>query len=171
VYDLLASAGAFGPDRPVGTVTDERGWIPVPGNVRLTRDHFVARVSGHSMEPTIPGGAYGLFRADRGGSREGKLVLVWHRGSTDPALGGEFSVKRYRSVKDLAPDGTWTHREIRLEPLNPVRHTGRSSFTRKPKVTSASSASSSVSWRLPAGRRPSAAPTMCSTTSAAVRWR
>jgi type I restriction enzyme R subunit len=119
VYELVAAAGSFGPDRTVGTVTDELGWIPVPDHVRLTRDHFVARVSGSSMEPTIPDGAYCLFRADRGGSREGKLVLVWHRGSTDPVLGGEFSVKRYRSVKDIAPDGTWTHREIRLEPLNP----------------------------------------------------
>jgi type I restriction enzyme, R subunit len=119
VYGLVAAAGSFGPDRIVGTVTDELGWIPVPDHVRLTRDHFVAQVSGRSMEPTIPDSAYCLFRADHGGSREGKLVLVWHRGSTDPALGGEFSVKRYRSVKDIAPDGTWTHREIRLEPLNP----------------------------------------------------
>jgi type I restriction enzyme R subunit len=117
VYELVAAAGSFGPDRTVGT--DELGWLPVPDHVRLTRDHFVAQVSGRSMEPTIPDGAYCLFRVDRGGSREAKLVLVWHRGSTDPALGGEFSVKRYRSVKDVAPDGTWTHREIRLEPLNP----------------------------------------------------
>ncbi len=119
VYELVAAAGSFGPDRAVGTVTDELGWLPVPDHVRLTRDHFVAQVSGRSMEPTIPDGAYCLFRVDRGGSRGGKLVLVWHRGSTDPALGGEFSVKRYRSVKDVAPDGTWTHREIRLEPLSP----------------------------------------------------
>ena len=119
VYELVAAAGSFGPDRTVGTVADELGWLPVPDHVRLTRDHFVAQVSGRSMEPTIPDGAYCLFRTDRGGSREAKLVLVWHRGSTDPALGGEFSVKRCRSVKDVAPDGTWTHREIRLEPLNP----------------------------------------------------
>jgi type I restriction enzyme R subunit len=119
VYDLRAAAGAFGPDRPIGPAGEELGWISVPAHVRLTRDHFVARVSGRSMEPTIPDGSYCLFRVDRGGSREGKLVLVWHRGSTDPALGGEFSVKRYRSVKDIAADGTWTHREIRLEPLNP----------------------------------------------------
>jgi len=118
VYELVAAAGSFGPDRTVGNVTDELGWLPVPEHVRLTRDHFVVQVSGRSMEPTIPDGSYCLFRADRGGSREGRLVLVWHRGSTDPALGGEFSVKRYRSVKDVAPDGTWTHREIRLEPLN-----------------------------------------------------
>ena len=55
-YDLEAAAGAFGPDRIVGAVGDEIGWAPVPESVRLTRDHFVARVSGRSMEPTIPDG-------------------------------------------------------------------------------------------------------------------
>jgi hypothetical protein len=76
VYDLRAAAGGFGPDRPIGAAGDELGWISVPASVRLTRDHFVARVDGRSMEPTIPDGAYCLFRVDRGGSREGKLVLA-----------------------------------------------------------------------------------------------
>ena len=118
VYDLAAAGGTFGSDQVVGTATDELGWIPVPGHHRLTRDHFVARIEGHSMEPTIADGSHCLFRADRGGSRDGKLVLVWHRGCSDPTLGGEFSIKRYRSTKATAADGTWTHREIRLEPLN-----------------------------------------------------
>ena len=120
VYDLLAAAGNFGPDRAVGLGSEELGWMPVPGHVRLTREHFVARVEGRSMEPTIPDGSYCLFRVERGGTREGKLVLVWHRGCTDPALGGEFSVKKYTSTKTEAPDdGSWSHREIRLQPLNP----------------------------------------------------
>ena len=118
-YDLVAAAGDFGPDRLVGKDGDEIGWVPVPSSIRLTRDHFVARVEGRSMEPAIPDGAWCLFRADRGGSREGKRVLVWHRGCTDPALGGEFSVKRYTSKKAGDGDGTWRHREVRLEPLNP----------------------------------------------------
>jgi type I restriction enzyme, R subunit len=119
VYDLAAAAGAFSPDQVVGEATDEVGWIPVPNHHRLTRDHFVARVEGHSMEPAIPDGSYCLFRLDRGGSRDGKVVLVWHRGCTDPTLGGEFSVKRYRSRKADSAEGTWSHREIHLEPLNP----------------------------------------------------
>lgn len=119
VYALVAVAGAFGPDALVTQLPGEQGWIRVPGHHRLTRDHFVARVEGRSMEPTIPDGSYCLFRADRGGSRQGKLVLVWHRGSTDPARGGEFSIKKYTSSKIENPDGTWSHREIRLEPLNP----------------------------------------------------
>jgi type I restriction enzyme R subunit len=119
VYDLVAAAGAFGPDSDVTQLPDEQGWMKVPEGTRLTREHFVARVDGRSMEPTIPDGSYCLFRTDRGGSRQGKLVLVWHRGCTDPALGGEFSVKKYSSSKIENPDGTWSHEEIRLEPLNP----------------------------------------------------
>jgi type I restriction enzyme R subunit len=119
VYDLVAAAGAFGPDAVATELPQDEGWIEVPGHVRLTRDHFVARVAGRSMEPTIPDGSLCLFQADRGGSRQGKLVLVWHRGCSDPALGGEFSVKRYTSTKIQNPDGTWSHREIRLEPMNP----------------------------------------------------
>ena len=119
VYDLEAAGGAFGSDRAVGAAGDEIGWAAVPGHVRLTREHFVARIKGQSMEPTIPDGSYSLFRADRGGSRVGKLVLVWHRGCTDPALGGEFSVKKYESTRVETDDGGWSHREIRLKPLNP----------------------------------------------------
>ena len=120
VYNLVAAAGEFGPDMTVGMATEEIGWKTVPGHVRLTRDHFVARVEGHSMEPAIPDHSYCLFRTDRGGSREGKLVLVWHRGCFDPGLGGEFSVKKYTSTKAVAPEeGAWRHREIRLKPLNP----------------------------------------------------
>lgn len=76
LHDLRAAAGAFGPERPVGAAGDEIGWVPVPRSVRLTRDHFVARVEGRSMVPTIRDGAWCLLRADRGGSREGKTVLV-----------------------------------------------------------------------------------------------
>ena len=119
VYNLVAAAGAFGPDHVVGAASEEIGWKPVPGHVRLNRDHFVARIEGRSMEPAIPDRSYCLFHADRGGTREGKRVLVWHRGCTDPALGGEFSVKKYTSTKAAASDGTWSHREIRLKPLNP----------------------------------------------------
>ena len=132
-YELAAAAGAFGSDRTVGGVGDEIGWAPVPRAVRLTRDHFVARVEGRSMEPSIADGSWCLFRADRGGSRLGKTVLIWHRGCTDPALGGEFSVKRCVSRKDAAGDGTWRHWEIRLEPLNPDPAFRSLAFTPEPE--------------------------------------
>lgn len=119
LFDLVAAAGTFGPDRTVGAAGDEIGWVPVPKSVRLTPEHFVAKVSGRSMEPIIPDGAHCLFRTERGGTRQGKLVLVWQRGVVDPALGGEFSVKKYESTKAASVAGDWSHHEIRLKPLNP----------------------------------------------------
>ena len=88
VYELTAAAGAFGPDHVAGTSRDEIGWALIPDSVRLTADHFVARVEGRSMEPVIPDGSWCLFRAARAGSREGKTVLVWQRGCTDPLWAG-----------------------------------------------------------------------------------
>ena len=119
LFDLVAAAGTFGPDRTVGAAGDEIGWVPVPESVRLTPEHFVAKVSGRSMEPIIPDGAHCLFRTERGGTRQGKLVLVWQRGVVNPALGGEFSVKKYESTKAVSVEGDWSHHEIRLKPLNP----------------------------------------------------
>ena len=34
-------------------------------------------------------------------------------------MGGEFSVKKYESTKAASAEGGWSHREIRLKPLNP----------------------------------------------------
>ena len=119
LYDLKAAAGGWSSDQTVGLEPDELGWIEVPEQVRLSRDHFVARVQGRSMEPKIPDGSYCLFRHNPTGTRQGKLVLVWHRGSTDPALGGEFSVKKYESAKIPSEEGDWKHLQIRLKPLNP----------------------------------------------------
>ena len=119
LFDLVAAAGTFGPDRTVGAAGDEIGWVPVPDSLRLTPEHFVAKVSGRSMEPIIPDGAHCLFRTERGGTRQGTLVLVWQRGVVDPTLGGEFSVKKYESTKAASVEGVLSHHEIRLKPLNP----------------------------------------------------
>ena len=95
------------------------GWVKTNGR-RLDDKMFVARVVGHSMEPKIPDGSYCVFRAKPEGSRQGKIVLVQHRGIEDPESGGQFTVKRYKSEKSSNPDGTWQHTKITLEPLNPA---------------------------------------------------
>jgi phage repressor protein C with HTH and peptisase S24 domain len=115
-YSLAVAAGPFLENREV----EAEGWEEAPTHLRLTRDMFVARVQGRSMEPLIPDGSLCVFR--RGvtggvaGSRQGRLVLV-------EALGGgvndRYTVKRYRSEKVQKPDGTWAHNRVRLEPLNP----------------------------------------------------
>ena len=60
---------------------------------------FVAQVVGESMNRRIPNGAWCLFRAAPTGTREGKVVVVQHRGIADPETGGRFTIKVYISEK------------------------------------------------------------------------
>ena len=75
-------------------------------------------LAGRSMEPAIPDGAYGLFRAPVRGTRQGKTVLVRLRDATDPETGARYTVKRYESEK-AGDGGSWRHARITLKPNNP----------------------------------------------------
>lgn len=114
VYSLRAAAGRFGPEQDVDA--EPEAWIPLPPGLRPPEDFFACRVVGRSMEPQIPDGSLCLFRRIPAGSRQGKLVLVRHRGAAE---GGEFTVKRYRSEKTADEEVGWRHTHIVLEPLNP----------------------------------------------------
>ncbi|MDF2884192.1 MAG: hypothetical protein K0R54_4759 [Clostridiaceae bacterium] len=81
-------------------------------------DMFIAQVVGKSMEPTIPDGGYCIFRFKKGGSRNGLIVLVESRHVSDPELYQRYTIKRYRSKKEVLPDGTWIHKKIILSPDN-----------------------------------------------------
>lgn len=114
VYSLRAAAGKFGPEQEVDAEPED--WIPLPEGLRPPEDYFACHVVGRSMEPRIPDGSLCLFRRIPAGSRQGKLVLVRHRGASE---GAEFTVKRYRSEKIVEEEGGWRHMRIALEPLNP----------------------------------------------------
>jgi hypothetical protein len=79
---------------------------------------FVAKVDGRSMEPTIKDGSYCVFKFERGGSRNEKVVLVYGKGVANSENGGDFTVKRYFSEKLHFDDGTWRHKKITLVPDN-----------------------------------------------------
>ena len=93
------------------------GWIEAPGQ-RLRQGMFAARVSGHSMEPSIPHGSLCLFQRPTQGSRNGRIVLVQLH-SLDPETGGRFTVKKYSSTKSPTDD-SWSHSSITLLPTNPA---------------------------------------------------
>jgi DUF2075 family protein len=114
VFSLAAAASGFSESQEVRPL----GWAPAPIGHALNKDMFIARVKGRSMEPTIPDGSYCVFRFERGGSRNGKVVLVQSRHLDDPESGGQYTVKRYFSEKDLSEDGTWRHKKITLSPDN-----------------------------------------------------
>ena len=114
---LAIAAGAFGDPQSL-EAGEDREWIEVGGGRRLRRGMFVARITGRSMEPAVPDGAYGLFRAPVEGTRQGKTVLVRLRGDADPETGARYTVKRYRSEK-VEESGSWVHARVTLQPINP----------------------------------------------------
>jgi SOS-response transcriptional repressor LexA len=111
-YSLTVAAGKFLENQEANA----ESWEEAPPDMKLIPEMFLARIAGRSMEPLIPDGSLCVFRAGVTGSRQGRLVLVeaLGRGAND-----RHTVKRYRSVKNQNPDGSWTHQRIRLEPLNP----------------------------------------------------
>lgn len=87
---LEARAGARDEARSVETAA----WVVPTTQKRLAPGMFVARIVGRSMEPEIPSGAWGLFRAVAQLPTAGSVVLAQHRESDDPADAGAFVVKR-----------------------------------------------------------------------------
>jgi len=115
VFTLEAAAGAFGSVQPVEPMC----WARLPGQWNLHPGMFVARVRGASMEPLIHDGDWALFSSPVEGSRQGRIVLVEHRGIADPDSGGSYTIKRYESEKVHDAAGQWRHTRIRLVPVNP----------------------------------------------------
>jgi type III restriction enzyme len=115
LYSLKAAAGYFGQ----GESVEPEGWIEAESIGRLSEQMFVCRAVGRSMEPSIRDGDFLVFRAKPAGSRNGKTVLVQHRGPADPDTGGAFTVKRYSSVKEVVDGDNWRHTRVTLSPTNP----------------------------------------------------
>ena len=88
VFSLEAACGNFGR----GMAVEPQGWIKCPPGVKPDHNMFAAKVSGRSMEPKLEDGDYCVFRANVGGTRNNKLVLVQHSSIADPNTGGSYSV-------------------------------------------------------------------------------
>lgn len=118
---LRAAAGYWSEEQTSldGLESIANEWVEYETATRFEPGMFIARVVGDSMEPLIPSNSYCLFREPKGGSRQGKRLLVWHAGVTDPDTGGQFTVKVYDSEKQVTEEG-WTHTRITLKPLNTV---------------------------------------------------
>ena len=112
VFDLRIAAGDFTEPRAV----DDCDWVALPDPFVAKKGYFVAQVVGESMNRRVANGSWCLFRADLGGSRNGKIVVVQHRAIQDPELGGGLTIKRYESSRIEHDDGTWSHQRIVLKP-------------------------------------------------------
>lgn len=114
VYDLQAVATSFR-EQSTPAIT---GWKRIIDRGKLNKDMFIAQVVGKSMEPTIPDGSYCIFRFERGGSRNGSVVIVESRLVSDPETKQGFTIKRYHSEKEDLGGGQWRHKRITLSPDN-----------------------------------------------------
>ena len=79
-------------------------WVRPTENLLIQKGMFVAQVHGAAMEPLIPAGAWCVFKPAGRGNREGKTYLVRHSGIADPAMGGQYTVRKWYS-SPAAPGG------------------------------------------------------------------
>lgn len=114
VFSLQAIASGFGEAEYV----EGLGWKKLDFHIKDGKNYFISKVKGKSMEPTIPDGSYCLFRWEKGGSRNGLVVLVASSLVNDPENEQKFTIKRYKSEKEYFEDGTWQHKLIVLSPDN-----------------------------------------------------
>lgn len=111
LIDLQVAAGDFSNLQ----IAEQKDWIAVPEGVRVRQDMFACQIVGESMNRVIPNGALCLFQTDRGGSRNGKTVLVECIDSVDADSGSRYTVKVYQSFKTEDENG-WRHSLIQLNP-------------------------------------------------------
>jgi len=117
LLDLKIAAGGFSTEQVVASFHDY-DWVELEARYKPAPGLFVAQVIGESMNRRIPNGSWCLWRANPGGSRQGKVVLAQHRDIADAELGGRYTVKVYESEKVLSEDGGWRHRVVRLKPAS-----------------------------------------------------
>ncbi len=101
IFDLKFAAGQFSEYQEADTFDH----VVLPDHLRASEGYFVARVDGDSMNKRIPPGAWCLFHFNPQGTRNGKIVVVQHRRISDPELGGQYTIKRYKSEKHFGNDG------------------------------------------------------------------
>ena len=111
IFNLEAAAGSFSDSQYV----DECSWLELPDHFVTAEGMFVIKVIGESMNRRIPNGSWCLFKANPGGSRNSKVVLVEHRTIEDPDHGGSYTVKVYHSDKSFE-EGESVNYKITLKP-------------------------------------------------------
>lgn len=112
IFDIKVAAGNFSGFQTVSDFS----WVKLPDEFVVKEGLFVLQVVGESMNKRIPDGSWCLFKANPGGTRNGKIVLVEHRNITDPDNGGHYTIKRYASTKSNQEEDSWEHKSITLSP-------------------------------------------------------
>lgn len=108
LYNFYAAAGTFSEMQ----FEKEYELIEGPEN-SANKEYFACRIVGESMNRVIPNGSICLFKPYKGGSRNGKILLIEYRDLQDPDFNSAFTIKTYLSEKGISED-TWEHTSITL---------------------------------------------------------
>ena len=109
LYDFYAAAGKF------SEMQSNNDFTLIEGPEKIDPDYFACKIIGESMNRVIPNGSICLFKTYRGGSRNGKIVLVENRDIQDQDFNSAFTIKTYSSEKESL-DENWRHTSIVLRP-------------------------------------------------------
>jgi DUF2075 family protein/predicted GIY-YIG superfamily endonuclease len=111
LFSIHAAAGGFSEEQ----MASAPELVPVEDSIDIGSDCFALEVIGESMNRVIPNGSICLFRRYNGGSRNGQICLVELIDRQDPESGSRFTIKEYRSEKNITEEG-WHHTRIALLP-------------------------------------------------------
>lgn len=111
LYSVKVAAGEFF----LNEETPDMDLHPVSEGTHITQDHFACKIYGNSMNKIVEDGQIALFKKYRGGSRDGKMVLVEYYNHQDPDFNSAYTFKEYYSQKRMDSIG-WGHERIILKP-------------------------------------------------------
>lgn len=111
LYNFYAAAGSFSELQS----DNDFSLIEAPAYIKDPKQYFACKVKGQSMNRVIPNDSICLFKFYRGGTRNGKIVLVENLDIQDADFNSAFTVKTYMSEKIITDEG-WNHAVIKLLP-------------------------------------------------------
>lgn len=113
VIDLEIAAGDFSDAQSLEE--DAIEWAALPDHLRIRPGMFIAQVVGESMNRRIRNGAWALFSADPGGTRQGRIVLAERSELGDAEDSGRYTLKIYDARKAETADGI-EYQSVMLRP-------------------------------------------------------
>jgi phage repressor protein C with HTH and peptisase S24 domain len=111
LYNFYAAAGTFSEMQSEKDFTLIEG----PENYDANNEYFACKIKGESMNRVIPNNSICLFKTYKGGSRNGKILLIEFMDIQDPDFNSAFTIKTYSSEKKIVEE-TWKHTSIILRP-------------------------------------------------------
>ena len=111
LYNFYAAAGTFSEMQTNKDFT----LIEFPDNIKPNSEYFACKIIGDSMNRVIPNGSICIFKPYRGGSRNGKIVLIENMDLQDQDFNSAFTIKTYSSEKFVSEEN-YEHTSIVLKP-------------------------------------------------------